>query len=24
VKGWVKGGNGNYSHHRFETVWIDK
>jgi peptide/nickel transport system substrate-binding protein len=24
VKGWIKGGNGNYSHHRFESVWIDK
>jgi peptide/nickel transport system substrate-binding protein len=24
VKGWIKGGNGNYSHHRFETVWLDK
>jgi len=24
VKGLVKGGNGNYSHHRFETLWIDK
>jgi len=24
VKGWIKGGNGNYSHHRFENVWIDK
>ncbi len=24
VKGLVKGGNGNYSHHRFEQVWLDK
>ncbi len=24
VNGWVKGGNGNYSHHRFENVWLDK
>ena len=24
VKGLVKGNNGNYSHHRMETVWLDK
>ena len=24
VKGFVKGANGNYSHNRLETVWLDK
>ncbi len=24
VKGFVKGTNGNYSHNRLETVWLDK
>jgi peptide/nickel transport system substrate-binding protein len=24
VKGLVKGSNGNYSHNRLETVWLDK
>ena len=24
VKGFVRGGNGNYAHNRLETVWLDK
>ncbi len=24
VKGFVRGSNGNYAHHRLETVWLDK
>jgi peptide/nickel transport system substrate-binding protein len=24
VKGFIKGANGNYSHHRLETVWLDR